>query len=60
MYVPKRMLTVVVPDDVVTSLVKAIVKVNKTGKPGDGKIFISPIESAYRVRTGETGGEAII
>jgi nitrogen regulatory protein PII 2 len=60
MYVPKRMLTVVVPDDVVTSLVKEIVKVNKTGKPGDGKIFISPIESAYRVRTGETGGEAII
>lgn len=60
LYVPKRMLTVVVPDDVVTKLVKEIVKVNKTGKPGDGKIFISPIESAFRVRTGETGGEAII
>jgi nitrogen regulatory protein PII 2 len=60
MYVPKRMLTVVVPDDVVSKLVKEIVRVNKSGKPGDGKIFISPVESALRVRTGETGGEAII
>ena len=60
MYVPKRMLTVVVPDDVVVKLVKEIVKVNKSGKPGDGKIFISPVEAALRVRTGESGGEAII
>ena len=59
MYVPKRLLTIVVPDDVVTKIVKEIVKINKTGKPGDGKIFVSPIDSAVRVRTGEVGGEAI-
>jgi nitrogen regulatory protein PII 2 len=60
LFVPKRMLTLVVPDDAVTSLVKQILKVNKTGKPGDGRIFVSPIEEALRVRTGEVGGEAII
>jgi nitrogen regulatory protein PII 2 len=59
LFVPKRMLTIVVPDDLVTRLVKAIIKVNKTGKTGDGKIFVSPIEEAIRVRTGEMGGEAI-
>ena len=58
-YVPKRLLTIVVPDDVVTKIVKEIMKVNKTGKPGDEKIFVCPIEGALRVRTGEVGGEAI-
>ena len=59
LYVPKRLLTIVVPDDVVTKIVKEIMRVNKTGKPGDGKIFVTPIEGALRVRTGEVGGEAI-
>jgi nitrogen regulatory protein PII 2 len=59
LYVPKRLLTIVVPDDVVSKIVKEIVRVNKTGKPGDGKIFVCPIDSALRVRTGEVGGEAI-
>lgn len=59
LYVPKRLLTIVVPDDVVTKIVKGIIRVNRTGKPGDGKIFVSPIEGALRVRTGEIGGEAI-
>jgi len=59
LFVPKRMLTMVVPDDVVSKLVKSIIKVNRTGKTGDGKIFISPVESALRVRTGEKDGEAI-
>jgi nitrogen regulatory protein PII 2 len=59
LFVPKRLLTIIVPDDVVTKVVKSIIKVNQTGKRGDGKIFVSPIESAARVRTGETGGEAI-
>jgi nitrogen regulatory protein PII 2 len=59
LYVPKRLLTIVVPDDVVTKVVKEIIKANKTGKPGDGKIFVCPIDSALRVRTGEVGGEAI-
>ena len=59
LFVPKRLLTIVVPDDVVTTLVKSIIKINHTGKPGDGKIFVSPIEGAVRVRTGEKNGEAI-
>lgn len=59
LYVPKRMLTIIVPDDVVSKLVKSIIKVNQTGKHGDGKIFVSPIENAVRVRTGEHDGEAI-
>jgi nitrogen regulatory protein PII 2 len=59
LYVPKRMLTVVVPDDVVSMIVKSVIKVNQTGKPGDGKIFVAPIEGALRVRTGEKNGEAI-
>lgn len=59
LYVPKRLLTIVVPDDVVSKLVKSIIKVNRTGKAGDGKIFVSPIEGALRVRTGEHDGEAI-
>ena len=59
LFVPKRMLTMVVPDDVVSKIVKSIIKVNRTGKTGDGKIFVSPVESALRVRTGEKDGEAI-
>lgn len=60
LYVPKRMLTLVVPDDVVSKLVEAIVKVNQTGRHGDGKIFVSVIEGAVRIRTGEKDGEAIV
>ncbi len=59
LFVPKRLLTIVVPDDVVTTVVKSIIKVNRTGKAGDGKIFVSAIQGAVRVRTGEQNGEAI-
>lgn len=59
LYVPKRLLTLVVPDDLVSTIVKGIIKVNKTGRHGDGKIFVSPVENAIRVRTGEQNGEAI-
>jgi nitrogen regulatory protein PII 2 len=59
LYVPKRMITIVVPDDVATKVVKSIISVNQTGKAGDGKIFIAPVEGALRVRTGEKNGEAI-
>jgi nitrogen regulatory protein PII 2 len=59
LFVPKRLLTIVVPDDVVTTIVKSLIKVNRTGKAGDGKIFVSPIDGALRVRTGEKNGEAI-
>jgi len=60
LFVPKRLLTIVVPDDVVSTVVKSIIKVNKTGKAGDGKIFVSPIDGALRVRTGEKNREAIL
>ena len=53
--VPKRMLTIVVPDKLVTRVVNTIIEVNKTGKSGDGKIFVMPILESYKVRTGESG-----
>lgn len=56
---PKRMVTAVVDDDQVSSVVDAIIATNKTGKPGDGKIFVLPVADAVRVRTGETGEKSI-
>lgn len=56
---PKRMVTVVVEDSEVNGVVEAILDVNKTGKPGDGKIFVLPVGDAVRVRTGETGKASI-
>jgi nitrogen regulatory protein PII 2 len=55
----KRMVTVVVSDDKVETVVKAISAANKTGKPGDGKIFVLPLSDSVRVRTGESGSCAI-
>ncbi|MDA8326762.1 MAG: P-II family nitrogen regulator [Nitrospiraceae bacterium] len=59
LYVPKRLLTIIVPDDVVSKIVKSIIRVSQTGRRGDGKVFVSPVEGALRVRTGEKDGEAI-
>ncbi len=56
---PKRVLNVVVPDDMVDTVVSTIMKANKTGKAGDGKIFVMPVADAYRVRTAEKGNDAI-
>ncbi len=56
---PKRMLTAVVKDDQVPAVVQAIIATNKTGKPGDGKIFVLPMGDAVRVRTDERGEKAI-
>ena len=56
---PKRMVTVVVPDDQVGCVVQTIINTNQTGKPGDGKVFVLPITDAVRVRTGETGASSI-
>jgi len=53
--VPKRMLTIVVPDGMVPTVIDAIASVNCTGNPGDGKIFVCPVTNAIRVRTGESG-----
>jgi nitrogen regulatory protein PII 2 len=57
--VPKRLITLVVPDDQVQTVVKSVLEVNQKGRKGDGKIFILPITDAVRVRTGETGEKAI-
>lgn len=56
---PKRLLTVVVPDQEVDTVVQTIIDCNQTGKPGDGKIFVLPLGDAVRVRTGETGHKSI-
>jgi nitrogen regulatory protein PII 2 len=50
---PKRLLTIVVPDCRVPLVVKTVIDVNKTGNPGDGKIFVIPLLDAIRVRTAE-------
>jgi nitrogen regulatory protein PII 2 len=57
---PKRMVTLVVPDEKVKKAVETIIRVNKSGNPGDGKIFVMPVSDAIRVRTGESGDEAIV
>ncbi len=56
---PKRVITVVVDDDFVDTVVETIITTNKTGKPGDGKIFVVPVKNSVRVRTGETGLKSI-
>lgn len=58
-FLPKVKFEVVIPDDLVDSAVSAIAKAAKTGKIGDGKIFVLPIESATRIRTGESGDGAV-
>ncbi|MDR3724351.1 MAG: P-II family nitrogen regulator [Terracidiphilus sp.] len=58
-YVPKRLLSVIVPDAAVDKVKDAIVAINQTGQIGDGKIFICPVDTAIRVRTGEVGEAAI-
>lgn len=57
---PKRMVTVVVPDREVEDVVQAIIAVNRTGQPGDGKIFVLPVVDAVRVRTAEAGEKSIL
>lgn len=57
--IPKRLLTILVQDGEVKKVVDTIIKVNKGGNKGDGKIFVTPVLDAVRVRTGERGKEAI-
>ncbi|WP_238917335.1 P-II family nitrogen regulator [Clostridium sp. YIM B02555] len=57
--IPKRLITLVVNDDEIKSVVDTVISVNSTGTPGDGKIFVLPVEEVYRVRDGQTGEEAI-
>jgi nitrogen regulatory protein P-II 1 len=58
-FVPKIRIEVVVADAVVNDVVTALATAAKTGKIGDGKIFVTPVEEAVRIRTGEKGEDAI-
>ena len=57
-FLPKIKIEVVLADSLLESAVAAIVKAAKTGKIGDGKVFVSPVEEAVRIRTDETGEKA--
>lgn len=58
-FLPKIKIEVILGDNKVTAAVEAIVQAARTGKIGDGKVFVSPIENAVRIRTGETGDQAV-
>ena len=58
-FVPKVKIEVVVPDALVANVLEAVERSAKTGRIGDGKIFVCPVEEAVRIRTGERGPDAI-
>ena len=58
-FLPKIKIEVVLPDNLVESAMQAILKAAKTGKIGDGKIFVGPVEDAVRIRTEEKGDKAV-
>lgn len=58
-FIPKVKIEVVTTEDMVAKVVEAIINTSKTGKIGDGKIFVSSIEETIRIRTGEKGKEAL-
>ncbi len=58
-FLPKVKIEIVAPDDKATAIVETIMKVARTGRIGDGKIFVYPVAEVIRIRTGETGNEAV-
>jgi nitrogen regulatory protein PII len=58
-FIPKLKIEVIVASDIADKVIQAIIDTAHTGKVGDGKIFVSPIEDVIRVRTGERGKDAI-
>lgn len=58
-FLPKVKIEVVVEDTLVDNVVEAITSAGRTGRIGDGKIFVSPIDEAVRIRTGDSGADAI-
>jgi nitrogen regulatory protein P-II 1 len=58
-YIQRRMLSIVVRDLNLEKTINAIINAARTGEAGDGKIFVSDIEGTYRIRTGESGPEAL-
>ncbi|MDO9024403.1 P-II family nitrogen regulator [Zwartia sp.] len=58
-FLPKIRVEMVVADEAVDRVIEAIVRAARTGKIGDGKIFVTPVEQAIRIRTGESGDSAL-
>ena len=58
-FVPKTRIEIMVDDDQVDGVIDALVKSARTGKIGDGKVFVLPLEEVVRIRTGEQGSEAL-
>ncbi|AXK40204.1 P-II family nitrogen regulator [Crenobacter cavernae] len=58
-FLPKVKIEVVIPDDLVERAIEVIINAARTGKIGDGKIFVTPVEQVVRIRTGETNESAI-
>ena len=58
-FLPKVKIEIVVADDALEAAIEAIIKAARTGKIGDGKIFVTSVEQVVRIRTGETGEAAI-
>jgi nitrogen regulatory protein P-II 1 len=58
-FLPKSKIELIVTDELVTQVIETIERAAKTGKIGDGKIFVSPIEEVIRIRTGERGKDAL-
>lgn len=58
-FLPKVKLEVAVSDDIAERVIETIIETAKTGKVGDGKIFVTDLEQVHRIRTGETGDQAI-
>jgi nitrogen regulatory protein P-II 1 len=58
-FLPKSKIEIIVTDNLVTQVIETIERAAKTGKIGDGKIFLSPVEEVIRIRTGERGKDAI-
>ena len=58
-FIPKAKLEIAVPDELAAKVIETIQNTARTGRIGDGKIFVIPLDQAVRIRTGETGSEAI-
>ena len=58
-FVPKVRIDVVVPSEMVQEVVDAVIRTAKTGKIGDGKLFVLPVTDVFRIRTGESGPDAL-
>jgi nitrogen regulatory protein P-II 2 len=58
-FLPKTKVEMAVSDDIAEQVIEAITNTSRTGKIGDGKIFVTTLDEVIRIRTGETGGEAV-